>query len=116
MGAGLKEAISRCGDRPADLDAFQAVRPQPVPRSRPMGEASSLQLSQRRTPLHLAAAQGHLAVVVALLKADAESFSADAWGLDPFAYAEAAGHKTVAVQIAQAAAFNTGPSSSEDEH
>lgn len=111
--AGLKAAIRRCGDMPADLDAFQAVRPQSLSRSRPVSEAASLQLVQRRTPLHLAAAQGHLAVVMTLLRAEADTNAADAWGLDPFAYAEAAGHKDVAVQIAQAAA-NAAPSSSEE--
>lgn len=113
--AGLKEALQRCGDQPADLDAFEAVRPQPVPRTRPVSEASSLQLAQRRTPLHLAAAQGHLPVVVALLKANADANATDAWGLEPFAYAEAAGHKAVAVQIAQAAAVAPGASSSDEQ-
>jgi ankyrin repeat protein len=113
--ARLKEAIGRCGDQPGDMDAFAVVRPQPLSGTCAVSEASSLQLVQSRTPLHLAAAQGHLAVVNVLLKAKSASDAKDAWGLDPFVYAEAAGHREVAVRIAQAESWNLEGSSSEDD-
>lgn len=113
---GVKNAMRRCGDHPGDWDAFEVVRPKPFAASGKLKESSSLQLAQRRTPLHLASAQGHIAVCVALLRANANANIIDKWGLDAFTYAEAAGHKTAAVQVAQAAASALEGSSSEDDN
>lgn len=113
---GVKNAMRRCGDQPGDWDAFEAVRPKPFSPSAKLKDSSSLQLAQRRTPLHLASAQGHIAIAVALLRANANANVIDKWGLDAFTYAEAAGHKTTAVQVAQAAASALEGSSSEDEN
>jgi ankyrin repeat protein len=113
---GVKNAMRRCGDQPGDWDAFEAVRPKPFAGSGKLKDSSSLQLAQKRTPLHLASAQGHIAAVVALLRANANANIIDKWGLDAFTYAEAAGHKTVAVQVAQAAATALEGSSSEEDN
>jgi hypothetical protein len=111
---GVKQAMCRCGDRPEDWDAFAAARPTPLNGSGTVLASSSLQLKQRRTPLHLASAQGHMPSVTTLLKANADANAMDQWGLDPFSYAEAAGHKNVAIKVAEAAAAALGDSSSED--
>lgn len=105
--AGMQEALQRGGDAPGDLGALEAVRP--LLESANAG-TSALQLLQWRTPLHLAAAQGHSAVATALLGAQADPNASDAWGQTPANYAEAHGYKKLATLLASAA-VNTADSS-----
>ena len=57
--------------------------------------------AEGRTPLHLAAARGHRAVVELLLHNNADPSARDAAGRTPLATAEAAGHATVATLLRQ---------------
>lgn len=114
--AGVQEALRRCGDVPGDLNALEAVRPLlPGPGPTSTDVRPALQILQRRTPLHLAAAQGHAIVTVSLLAAQADPNAADVWGLSPFNYADAAGHKKVALQVASAAATCADDSSGVED-
>lgn len=118
---GITEALMRCGDQPGDVNAIEAVRPMKPVRPVIPGTVAAgvedvpsvLQLLQWRTPLHLAAAQGRSVVTATLLASQADPNAVDAWGLTPFNYADAAGHKKVALQVAAAAAEG-GESSNED--
>mmetsp|Transcript_65271 Transcript_65271/g.123642 ORF Transcript_65271/g.123642 Transcript_65271/m.123642 type:complete len:637 (+) Transcript_65271:106-2016(+) len=115
--AGVQEALQRCGDSPGDLNALEAVRPLLPGPGPPSAEAPpALQILQRRTPLHLAAAQGHSVATMTLLSAEADPNASDAWGLTPFQYADAAGHKKVALQVASAASAVADDSSIEESN